>query len=217
MKKSNNMKKMKYIMAIGIVVASSAFAQDTNTTKWSLGLNYGVIGSVGETNSIDPAKSPTIRLNASVTLKPNFGIMFLGGYGSIGTKEGTSSKTQYGHASAEAVLSLGDFLFKEKSKFGISLHAGPGLLTMWNTDFVADNADDRYIKNQDDIVNLNFGIAPSLSIARNLNLNLDLSVAYNFMQNHSFDYLSRKTKTATMYTVSLGVVYQLTKKAKTTN
>ena len=83
---------------------------------------------------------------------------------------------------------------------------------MWNKDFVNVNATDPYFKNQDDIITLNFGLTPQVILSDNWKVNLDFSYAYHLKQDLYFDYTPRDKKTALVYNLTLGLVYQFHKK-----
>jgi hypothetical protein len=179
-----------------------------------MGLNYGIIGSVGEAISIESFSSNSIRLNGKYMLKPNFGLMLVGGFNSFITKDGGNTKTNYVNASIEAVYTISSLFIKKQSNFSFLMHAGPGIATMWNKDLQELNPMDPYFKNQDDIINLNFGFTPQFSLSSHWDINMDLSYTYNFEQNRAFDYTKSGNKTAMLYNLTLGVNYKFLKKIK---
>jgi hypothetical protein len=85
---------------------------------------------------------------------------------------------------------------------------------MWNKDLQELNPMDPYFKNQDDIINLNFGFTPQFSLSSHWDINMDLSYTYNFEQNRAFDYTKGGNKTAMLYNLTLGVNYKFLKKIK---
>ena len=100
-----------------------------------------------------------------------------------------------------------------ESNFNFLMHAGPGIATMWNKDLQESNPMDPYFKNQDDIINLNFGFTPQFSLSSHWDINMDLSYTYNFEQNRAFDYTKGGNKTAMLYNLTLGVNYKFLKKS----
>jgi hypothetical protein len=200
--------KLKLIVAVGILSTTFVIGQEKKSSKLSLGLNYGIVGSVDETIAIKSANSNSIRLNGKYMLKPNFGLMLLGGFNSFLTKDGGTTKTNIGNASIEAVYDISKLLYKKQTNFSFLIHAGPGIATMWNKDNQVSNPMDPYIKNQDEIVNLNFGFTPQFSLSSHWDINMDLSYTYNFEQNRTFNYIKSSSKTAMLYNLTLGFNYK---------
>jgi hypothetical protein len=205
--------KLKLLVAVGMLSTTLVNGQEKEPSKLSLGLNYGIIGSVGEAISIETFSSNSIRLNGKYMLKPNFGIMPVGGFNSFKTKDGGNSKTNYVNASIEAVYTISSLFIKKQSNFSFLMHAGPGIATMWNKDLQELVPNDPYFKNQDDIINMNFGFTPQLSLSSYWDINMDLSYTYNFEQNRAFDYTKGVNKTAMLYNLTLGVNYKFLKKS----
>ena len=206
--------KLKLLVSIGILSTTLVNGQEKEPSKLSLGLNYGIIGSVDEAISIESVSSNSIRLNGKYMLKPNFGLMLIGGFNSFITKDGGNNKTNYVNASIEAVYTISSLFIKKQSNFSFLMHAGPGIATMWNKDLQELNPMDPYFKNQDDIINLNFGFTPQFSLSSHWDINMDLSYTYNFEQNRAFDYTKSGNKTAMLYNLTLGVNYKFLKKIK---
>jgi hypothetical protein len=206
--------KLKLLVAIVMLSATFVNGQEKEPSKLSMGLNYGIIGSVGEAISIESFSSNSIRLNGKYMLKPNFGLMLVGGFNSFITKDGGNTKTNYVNASIEAVYTISSLFIKKQSNFSFLMHAGPGIATMWNKDLQELNPMDPYFKNQDDIINLNFGFTPQFSLSSHWDINMDLSYTYNFEQNRAFDYTKSGNKTAMLYNLTLGVNYKFLKKIK---
>ena len=115
------------------------------------------------------------------------------------------------NGTVEAVYVLSNLFHLKTTQFSFLVHAGPGVSTMWNKDFVNVNATDPYFKNQDDIITLNFGLTPQVILSDNWNVNLDFSYAYHLKQDLYFDYTPRDKKTALVYNLTLGLVYQFHK------
>jgi hypothetical protein len=67
---------------------------------------------------------------------------------------------------------------------------------------------DPYFKNQDDMINLNFGFTPQFSLGSHWGVNMDLSYIYNLKQERVFDYTQIGNKTAMMYNLTLGLTYK---------
>jgi hypothetical protein len=204
--------KLKLLVAVGILSATFVNGQEKEPSKLSLGLNYGIIGSVGEAISIETFSSNSIRLNGKYMLKPNFGLMTVGGFNSFKTKDDGNTNTNYVNASIEAVYVISSLFNTKQSNFSFLMHAGPGIATMWNKDLQELNPMDPYFKNQDDIINMNFGFTPQFSLSSHWDISMDLSYTYNFEQNRAFDYTKGGDKTAMLYNLTLGVNYKFLKK-----
>jgi len=212
---------MKYLSIYGIAIWAmfSSFKSDDSiqnrksdtptitANQWSLGLNYGVAGSIRESTKIESLQSPGVRMNIKYMMKPNMGIVALGCYNAFSTKALIGNKTQYVYATLE----LAYLHIIPNNKFSLLLHTGPGLGTMWNRDYYNANATDPGIKNHDEMINFNVGITPQYAVAKNILINIDLSTAYNWSQNHNFDYRGRtnSVSTAMMYNLSAGLVFTL--------
>jgi outer membrane protein OmpA-like peptidoglycan-associated protein len=80
---------------------------------------------------------------------------------------------------------------------------------MWNAGYKINNPSDPFLKNQDDVININFGVMPQFAIAKNVLLNVDFAYANNFIQDHNFDYTNRPRGIAMMYNLSAGLVFKL--------
>ncbi len=208
------MSKIKLLLVIGLLSVTGIMAQTSQINQLIIGLNDGIVGSMNESNKIDPFKSHGIRLHLTYKLKTNFGIMVLGGYNSFSTQIGSATKTKYMNATLEGVYTLSSLFHLKNDKFSLLVHAGPGFGTLWNTNFQVAEPTDPYFKNQDEIFNLNLGITPQYAMYENVRLNLDFSFAHNFIQNHTFAYTARTKKTAMMYNLSVGVAFSLSNKKR---
>ena len=210
---------MKYlsIYAIAIWAIFSSFKSgDSNQNRFSdnpkdgvkpltMGLNLGVAGSIRESTKIELIQSPGVRINIKYMMQPNMGIVALGGYNALSTKALIGNKTQYVYATLELAYLLSGL----NNDVGVLFHTGPGVGSMWNKDVKYKYPGDPFFKNQDDVINLNIGIAPQIAIAKNVLFNIDFSYAWNFLQDHNFDYTNRPKGTAMMYNLSAGLVLKL--------
>lgn len=200
--------KLKLLIAVGMLSTTLVNGQEKESSKLSLGLSYGIIGSVNETIAIESSSSNSVRLNGKYMFKPNFGLMLTGGINSFVTRDGGDTKTNYGNASIEAVYAISSLFNLKQSNFSFLLHAGPGIATMWNKDVQVLDPNDPYFKNQDDMINLNFGFTPQLSLSSHWDVNMDLSYTYNLKQDRVFDFTQIGNKTAMMYNLTLGLTYK---------
>jgi OOP family OmpA-OmpF porin len=142
----------------------------------------------------------------------NLGLMLGLGYDLFPTFEGTETTNQYASLNIQGVYNIGS-LFKLPSKrFGLLLHAGGGVATMWNKDFGSDNATDPYIKGNDDIITLNVGLTPQFKINERFSVNIDLAYAFNLEQDRSFNwsYVTENNR-GSFYTASIGLTYYIGK------
>jgi hypothetical protein len=208
--------KVNATAAIWILLSTTVFAQERKLDNLSLGANYGIHGSVSEVNSIQAYSSNAIRVHASYMFKPTIGVMLTTGFYAYTTKNNTSQSTKFMNGTAEVVYVLSNLFDLKTKQFNFLVHAGPGVSTMWNKNFNFGNATDPYFKNQDDIITLNFGLTPQVILSDNWNVNLDLSYAYHLKQDRAFDFTLNDKKTALVYNLTLGLVYQFHKKQQTT-
>lgn len=199
------MKKLILITLASMLCVSLSYSQEGGSQKWSAGLNAGVNSSLTEDIALPPGSSLNFKGNVQYKLKSNFGLMLNLGYGSLDTEKTTGAKTNLLTSSFEITYNL-EGVFKT-SKFGLLLHAGPGLSTMWNPDMQAVNPSDPYLKGQDDMITLNLGVIPSYKISDNLNLILDFSLVGNFLQDHSFDYSATQKQKSLLFSSSIGLNY----------
>jgi outer membrane protein OmpA-like peptidoglycan-associated protein len=178
--------------------------------QWILGLNFGIAGSIRESTKIKPLQSPIVRMDIKYMLKPNLGIMVLGGYSMIATNSVIETKSHYVNATLEGVYKLSSLFNLKNTDFSLFVHAGPGVGSMWNKGFKNRNATDPYLKNHDDVINLNLGITPQYALTQKVLLNMDFSYAYNLKQDHYFDYTtSFLNSKVMMYNASIGLVFKL--------
>jgi outer membrane protein OmpA-like peptidoglycan-associated protein len=210
---------MKYLSIYGIAIWAmfSSFKSDDLIQKrfsdtptiaanqWSLGLNYGIAGSIRESTKIEPLQSPGVRMNVKYMVQPNMGIMALAGYNALSTSTLVGNKSQY----AYATLELAYLLSSLNNNLGVLFHTGPGVGSMWNKDYYDAYANDPLLRNHEDVINLNFGVAPQVAITKNVLFNIDFSYACNFIQDHNFDYTNRPRGIAMMYNLSAGLVFKL--------
>ncbi len=203
------MKKLILIAVASMLCVSSTYSQKGGSQKWSAGLNAGINGSLTEDIALLPGGSLYFKGNGQYKLKSNFGLMLNLGFGSLDTEKTTGAKTNLLAGSLELTYDLGSIL--KTSRFGIVLHAGPGLSTMWNPDVKAVNPTDPYFKGQDDMITLNCGVIPSYKLSDNLNLILDFSFTSNFQQDHNFDYSSTQKQKSILYATSIGLSYSFGK------
>jgi outer membrane protein OmpA-like peptidoglycan-associated protein len=210
---------MKYLTIFGITAVTilSSFRTGNAIQKrysdipidpvkpWTLGLNVGVAGSISESIKITSLESPGVHMNIKYMVNHKLGIMALGGYNALATNSSNQYKSQYVYATFELAYSLSGL----NNKSSVIFHTGPGVGTMWNAGYKSNNPSDPFLKNQDDVINLNVGITPQFAVAKNVLLNVDFSYANNFMQDHNFDYTNRPRSTAMMYNMSAGLVFQL--------
>jgi hypothetical protein len=203
------MMKIKVILAALILSSNFSFGQ-SKLTNLSFGLNYGIHGSMNQESNISVSSSNALTLNVKYKFKPNFGLILFVGYDAFNTKSINFSKTNYANVSIEAIYNLSSVLKLNVEKFDLNIHAGPGIATMWNSSFVDANAQDPYIKNNDDIVTLNVGINPEYNFSNKFAVNVDFSYMYNMMNDRSMNFVSKNNdRTASMYALSLGVRYKL--------
>jgi hypothetical protein len=203
------MMKIKVILAALILSSNFSFGQ-SKLTNLSFGLNYGIHGSMNQESNISVSSSNALTLNVKYKFKPNFGLILFAGYDAFNTKSINFSKTNYANVSIEAIYNLSSILKLNVEKFDLNIHAGPGIATMWNSSFVDANAQDPYIKNNDDIVTLNVGINPEYNFSNKFAVNVDFSYMYNMMNDRSMNFVSKNNdRTASMYSLSLGVRYKL--------
>ena len=201
--------KIKIILAALILSSNFSFGQ-SKLTNLSFGLNYGIHGSMNQESNISVSSSNALTLNVKYKFKPNFGLILFAGYDAFNTKSINFSKTNYANVSIEAIYNLSSILKLNVEKFDLNIHAGPGIATMWNSSFVDANAQDPYIKNNDDIVTLNVGINPEYNFSNKFAVNVDFSYMYNMMNDRSMNFVSKNNdRTASMYALSLGVRYKL--------
>ncbi len=201
--------KIKVILAALILSSNFSFGQ-SKLTNLSFGLNYGIHGSMNQESNISVSSSNALTLNVKYKFKPNFGLILFAGYDAFNTKSINFSKTNYANVSIEAIYNLSSILKLNVEKFDLNIHAGPGIATMWNSSFVDANAQDPYIKNNDDIVTLNVGINPEYNFSNKFAVNVDFSYMYNMMNDRSMNFVSKNNdRTASMYSLSLGVRYKL--------
>ncbi len=211
------MKKVNATAALLILLSTNVLAQERKLDNLSLGANYGVPGSVSEANNILAHSSNAIRLHATYLFKPNFGLMLSTGFYSYSTKNNTSQSTKFMNGTVEAVFVLSNLFHLKTTQFRFLVHAGPGVCTMWNKNFVYVTNEKAYFKNQDDIITLNFGLTPQVILSDNWKVNFDLSYAYHLKQDRAFDYTAMDKKTAIVYNPTLGLVYQFHKKDPQSN
>lgn len=201
--------KIKIILAALILSSNFLFGQ-SKLTNLSFGLNYGMHGTMNQESNISVSSSNALTLNVKYQFKPNFGLILFAGYDAFNTKSINFSKTNYANVSIEAIYNLSSVLKLNVEKFDLNIHAGPGIATMWNTSFVDANAQDPYIKNNDDIVTLNVGINPEYNFSSKFAVNVDFSYMYNMMNDRSMNFVSKNNdRTASMYALSLGIRYKL--------
>ena len=209
------MKKLILITLASMLCVSLSYSQKGESQKWSAGLSAGINSSLTEDIALLPGGSLNFKGNVQYKLKSNFGLMLNLGYGSLDTEKTTGAKTNLLAGSLELTYNLGGLL--NTSKFGILLHAGPGLSSMWNPDMSAVNPTDPYFKGQDDMITLNCGVIPSYKISDNLNLILDFSFTSNFLQDHSFDYSPTQKQKSILFTSSIGLSYSFGKAKSNAN
>lgn len=203
--------KFKSLLLAAVLTSSISFGQ-TSLNKLSVGLNYGINGVISAPIDVNTSNSHHIGLNTRYMFNTNLGLMLGLGYDLFPTAEGTETTNQYGSLNIQGVYNIGS-LFKLPSKrFGLLLHAGGGIATMWNKDFASDNASDPYIKGNDDIITLNAGITPQFKINNRFSVNIDLAYAFNLEQDRTFNwsYVTENNR-GSFYTASVGLTYYIGK------
>lgn len=203
--------KFKSLLIAAVLTSSISFGQ-TSLNKLSVGLNYGINGVISAPIDVNTSNSHHIGLNTRYMFNTNLGLMLGLGYDLFPTAEGTETTNQYGSLNIQGVYNIGS-LFKLPSKrFGLLLHAGGGIATMWNKDFASDNASDPYIKGNDDIITLNAGITPQFKINDRFSVNIDLAYAFNLEQDRTFNwsYVTENNR-GSFYTASVGLTYYIGK------
>ena len=209
------MLKIKLLLLIAVFSVTGLMAQNNPFNQfnhWSIGINDGIGGSMKESNNIESFNSSGIRLQVKYNFDENFGLMVFGGYNTFSTKSGIATRTKYVNTTLEVVYTLSNLYEVENDKFELLIHAGPGLGTFWSTNITNAIPNDPFLKNQDEILNLNIGFSPQYAISENVHLNLDFSYSFNFKQDHAFDYTAQSKKTAVIYNLSAGVNFSLRKK-----
>lgn len=203
--------KFKSLFISAVLTSSISFGQ-SSLNKLSVGLNYGINGVISAPVDVNTSNSHHIGLNTRYMFNTNLGLMLGLGYDLFPTAEGSETTNQYASLNIQGVYNIGS-LFKLPSKrFGLLLHAGGGVATMWNKDFGSDNATDPYIKGNDDIITLNAGITPQFKINDRFSVNIDLAYAFNLEQDRSFNwsYVTENNR-GSFYTASVGLTYYIGK------
>jgi OOP family OmpA-OmpF porin len=203
--------KFKSLLIAAVLTSSISFGQ-SSLNKLSVGLNYGINGVISAPIDVNTSNSHHIGLNTRYMFNTNLGLMLGLGYDLFPTAEGTETTNQYASLNIQGVYNIGS-LFKLPSKrFGLLLHAGGGVATMWNKDFGSDNATDPYIKGNDDIITLNVGLTPQFKINERFSVNIDLAYAFNLEQDRSFNwsYVTENNR-GSFYTASVGLTYYIGK------
>jgi OOP family OmpA-OmpF porin len=201
--------KFKNLLIVVVLTSSISFGQ-SSLNKLSVGLNYGINGVISAPVDVNTSNSHHIGLNTRYMFNTNLGLMLGLGYDLFPTSEGTATTNQYASLNIQGVYNIGS-LFKLPSKrFGLLLHAGGGVATMWNKDFGSDNATDPYIKGNDDIITLNVGLTPQFKINDRFSVNIDLAYAFNLEQDRSFNwsYVTENNR-GSFYTASVGLTYYI--------
>ena len=201
--------KLKSLLFAVVLTSSISFGQST-LNKLSVGLNYGINGVISAPIDVNTSNSHHIGLNTRYMFNTNLGLMLGLGYDLFPTSEGAETTNQYGSLNIQGIYNIGS-LFKLPSKrFGLLLHAGGGVATMWNKDFSSDNSTDPYIKGNDDIITLNAGITPQFKINDRFSVNFDLAYAFNIEQDRSFNwsYVTENNR-GSFYTASVGLTYYI--------
>ena len=112
--KINSMKKTITVLSAVLVLAASAFAQDTFYPGWQFGIKGGVGYTVGETNNISDLLSPAAGLEAGYQFTPTFTLRAdLSGW----QGKAYVPKNEYGYAFNYAQLAV-DGLFDIRNLFG---------------------------------------------------------------------------------------------------
>ncbi len=194
-------------LGVSLILSVAVTGQGIVSPKWSASADIGLNGSINEENSLSPFSSPSVGLTGKYKLYPLFGVYASGSYGSFGTEEVFYNKTQLLQASVGMFYDLKGLLTGLPDKLSIQLTAGTGFATMWNTDVVSEDAQDPFLRNQDDIFHTSFGIVPHYHFSEQLAVNLNYTVFANFKQDHGFDYKKREKTVTGMYNLSLGIVY----------
>lgn len=202
--------KLKCLFVAAMLYCTISFGQIMN--KFSVGLNYGINGVISAPIDVNTSNSHHISLNSRYMFNTNLGLMLGLGYDLFPTTEATATTNQYASFNLQGVYNIGS-LFKLPSKrFGLLLHAGGGVATMWNKDFGSDNATDPYIKGNDDIITLNAGLTPQFKINDRFSVNIDLAYVFNLEQDRSFNwsYVTDNNR-GSFYTASVGLTYYIGK------
>lgn len=184
--------------------------------QFSYGIYYGLHGSLSDV-SINSGKSNALLINTRLFIRPNFGLNLKVGFDQFITKESQLTKASFADLYFDIFYDLGDLLDfqsvnynikNEGANFKLLVHGGPGVSSMWNSDFSSPNATDPYFKNHDDILNFNLGISPELRISNHFSIGIDFSVKLNYLQDRSFNYAYENvSQHAKLYALMVGVNY----------
>lgn len=184
--------------------------------QFSSGIYYGIHGSLSDV-SINSKQSNALLINTRLFIRPSFGLNLKFGFDQFNTKEYKLRKSNFADLYLDVFYDLGQLLAfqsvnydltNEGANFKLLVHGGPGVSSMWNSDFSSPNATDPYFKNHDDMLNFNLGVSPELRISNHLSVGVEFSVKFNFLQDRSFNYANENvSQHAKLYALMFGINY----------
>ena len=164
-------------------------------------------------------------VNDNIILSPGFNVQGGLGYmvskywgfkGDLGFSTFNSKKAltpSFGGSSAarislQAILSISEVANFNIKNFGLNLHAGFGIATIKAKEWkkLNPNAQDPFIRGNDDVINLRVGLNPKYHISNAFSLDLDFSFNMLAKQDHTIDRSAEISEGMTNYsTLSIGL------------
>jgi hypothetical protein len=203
------MKKSIFIFVL-FIVSSVSSQVHKNSRFWSVSTNVGghaFFSHFANNSSIRPYTY--VNTNAIYKLTPLLGIRPGVHYHNF--TNGTDN-VNYTNMSIDIVIDANQFgttgYREKKGEMSVLMHSGFGFSTMWKDRLTTE---DPFIKGNDDMMSVSFGVTTRYRINRRMLINADVTYVTHLLQDQFFDFSDRKARGAGggFMRFSFGVTYEL--------
>jgi hypothetical protein len=185
-----------------------------NSKFWSGAINIGgaTLHNPAGSNSIKFYQPTNFHLNAIYKFNHIFGIRPNINYHIFVTD--AKPNVNYANFTVDGIVDfnqIGTYGFREQIyEFSVLGHLGYGFSTMWKDRF---STEDPYIKGNDDMMTISFGVTPRMRLSRNMLLNFDVSYVTHILQQRAFDWVGRNDRNfgGGFMRYSFGITYEFIK------
>lgn len=177
--------------------------------KWSINGNVGLLTASGpyKDGHSDYLSDMNYGLGVRYMFNDKFGLMLDGGFGQVGSDDASAFdfETKYTRLGLQGVVNLGSVLnFNTWTKrLGLLAHGGAGVTFL--------SYDDAALVEDEQAINLIFGVTPQFRVSDRVSLFLDLAMQGNLKQDMTMDGMQYSGKSSVHHfkgmvtTVSAGI------------
>jgi hypothetical protein len=198
--------KVSAVLLFITIFSFTPFSQ-YRSKKYSLSFNAGMNSVIDSEFTGQTKPSFYSSLTGRAMFNTHFGVMTSIGLNSFASTRKLISPTKLMNANLQLVYNL-HFIRIPTQSFGVLLHGGAGLATMWNSEYSQPNTMDPFFSNNDDMIECVIGITPQVKLNKFSSINFDFTYYFNILQNQAFDWeYSGRDFIGSYFHISIGYTF----------